>query len=155
MRGNDKKEKNEKGEKNKGPSLSRALLFTLTISASWLYVFTNYPGTRKGAKTWRSGINLHSYCFVPLLLFLLPFKTRKRDGISRGHKETEQESFMQQNLWVRFPQGFVWLPCGCNVFVHPSPPITIMSLERSVRVEFVGLWKNLHESLCRRGYSSI
>lgn len=44
-------------------------------------------------------------------------------------KKKQHESFKQQNPRVSIPQGSVWLPCGCNVFVRPSPLITIMSLE--------------------------
>ena len=91
---------------------------------------------QKGAKTGRSGIHLHSYWFVLLLLCFFS-ENREQDGISRGQKETERESFKQQNPWVSVPQGSVWLPCGCNVFVRPSPLITIMSLERSMRAGFV------------------
>lgn len=82
----------------------------------------------------------HSFTFLLVcasraLFFFL--KNREQDGISRGQRETEQESFKQQNPWLSVPQGSVWLPCGCNVFVRPSPLITIMSLERSMRAGFV------------------
>lgn len=53
MRRETRKTKKGKGKVEKkfsGPSLSRALLLTLTISAPWLHVFTNYPGMQKGAK---------------------------------------------------------------------------------------------------------
>ena len=104
----------------------------------FFFLFTNYSSMQKGAKTGRSGIHLHSYWFVLLLLCFFS-ENREQDGISRGQKETERESFKQQNPWVSVPQGSVWLPCGCNVFVRPSPLITIMSLERSMRARFLCL----------------
>lgn len=134
--------------------MSCALRLTLTLSAFWLqffpscfFVFTNYSGMQEGAEgKRRSGIHLHSYWFVLLLLSLFFFfRNREQDGISRGQKETEQKSFKQQNPWVSVPQGSVRLPCGCNVFVCPSPLITIMSLERSVMAEVVCV----HECLQR------
>lgn len=83
------------------------------------------PGCKKGPKL---GDLAFIYILTGWCLFfsLSHFKKTGKDGISRGQKETEQDSLKQQNPWMSAPLGSVRLPCGCNVFVRPSPLITIM-----------------------------
>lgn len=86
-KGGNRKEKKKKGVS--GPSLSYALFLTLTLSASWLHVFTNYAGMQ------REGPILGDLAFIYILtglclscsLFFF-FRRESEDGISRGQKET-------------------------------------------------------------------
>lgn len=77
--------------------------------------------------------------FAFLLVCAPPPSEYEQDGISLGQKETEQESLKQQNLSENIPQRSTCLPCGRDVFVRPSPLITIMSPDISVRAEFLCL----------------
>lgn len=87
-------------------------LLVLTLSAPWLGILTNDFRIQREAKAWISGIHLHSYWFVlSLLSFLFFFQ---EDGISRGLKETEQESFKQKKTqaWSSHRD-----PYGCRAVV--------------------------------------
>lgn len=134
-------EKNQKGKVERMfqawacPVPFLSLSHLISVLAARFY--ESFPNRDRGPKL---GDLAFIYILTGFGLLLLPLfflENREQDGISRGQKETEQESLKQQNPWASFPQGTVWLPCGFNVFVRPSPLITIMSLERAMRAEFV------------------
>lgn len=126
-----KKERNRK-EKYKKRAFRPQLVLCLSphshLSASWLHVFYKLCWDAERGQYWEIW---HSFTFLlvctsPALFFLLQEERARWN--SKGPKKKQHKSFKQQNPRVS-PKGSVWLPCGCNVFVRPSPLITIMSLE--------------------------
>lgn len=99
-------------KKLSGPSLSRALLLTLTLSASWLRVFTNYSGTQRGAKTRRSGIHLHSYWFVLLLLSFFFLQEQRWNFKGAKKKQSRNRSSNRIPEWASHRD-----PYGCRAVV--------------------------------------
>lgn len=114
------------------------LCFFLTpyqqLVCTFLHIIQNHR--EKRSPTIRSLVFIYILAALLLSSFFSSSR-REQDGISTGQKETEQEPFKLQNPGTSVPQGSVWLPCGCDVFVRPSPVITIMSLERCMRAELM------------------
>lgn len=112
-RSRNKKMKSRGKKKVSGPSLSPALLLTLTLSASWLHVFTNYSGMQKGAVTRRSGIHLHSYWFVLLLLSFFSSRTESKMEF-QGAKKKQSRNLSSNKIpeWASHRD-----PYGCRAVV--------------------------------------
>lgn len=91
-----------------------------------------------------------AFIYIPTgwCLFYSLFHVKKTgwDGISRGQKEIEQDLLKQRNPCVSVPLGSIRLPCGCNVFVRPSPLITIMFPEEC---SCLYVCKDMYECVCK------
>lgn len=110
------------------------------------------PQCREGFETPRSGIHLHSYWFFsfPALSLFFPFKRQSKMEFQGAKKKQSRTHSSNKNPWENVPQGSIWLPCGCNVFVRPSPLITIMSQEGRVRVCSCGFAK-----MCKSVFAKV
>lgn len=94
------------------------------------------PGPRKGPK-------LEDLAFIYILTGLcfscsfFPLQEQRARWNFKRPQRNREGIVQATKSWSEHPAGIHRLPCGCNVFVRPSPLITIMSLERSMREEFM------------------